>query len=76
MALESDTKFEERLTCGLEYNMRNLANFHQGTWKLGPKIGTFIGYFYPKCKMYRLKIHRGVMCYDNGETFKIWKGID
>ena len=57
MALESDSKFEENLTCGLENNMRNLANFRQSTWKLGLKIGSFIGYFYPKQKMYELKIH-------------------
>ena len=31
MALESDAKFEEKLTCGLENNMRNLANFHRST---------------------------------------------
>ena len=29
MALESDAKFEEKLTCGLESNMRNSASFHQ-----------------------------------------------
>ena len=29
MTLESDAKFEEKLTCGLESNIRNLANFHQ-----------------------------------------------
>ena len=33
MTLESDSKFEEKLTCGLENNMKNLANFHQSTWK-------------------------------------------
>ena len=48
MTLESDAKFEEKLTCGLENNMRNLANFQQSTWKLGLKTGTFVGYFYPK----------------------------
>ena len=48
MTLESDTKFEEKLTFGLENNMSSLANFHQNTWKLGLKIGTFMGYFYPK----------------------------
>ena len=26
-------KFEEKLTCGLENDIRNLANFHQNTWK-------------------------------------------
>ena len=29
MILESGAKFEEKLTCGLENNMRNLENFHQ-----------------------------------------------
>ena len=31
MMLESDAKFEEKLTCGLENDMKNLANFHQCT---------------------------------------------
>ena len=31
MTLESDAKFEENLTFGLENDMRTLANFHQGT---------------------------------------------
>ena len=29
MTLQCDTKFEEKLTCGLENHMRNLANFYQ-----------------------------------------------
>ena len=33
MALSSEAKFEEKLTCGLENDMRNLANFHQSTRK-------------------------------------------
>ena len=33
MALKSNAKFEEKLTCGLENDMRNLANFHQSTRK-------------------------------------------
>ena len=49
MELESDAKSEEKLTCGLENNMRNLANFME----------TFMGYFYPKQKMYELHIHMG-----------------
>ena len=28
MTLDCDAKFEEKLTCGLENDMRNLANFH------------------------------------------------
>ena len=33
MTLKSNAKFEEKLTCGLENYMRNLANFHQSTQK-------------------------------------------
>ena len=33
MMLESDAKFEEKLICGLENDMKNLANFHQSTQK-------------------------------------------
>ena len=31
MTLKSEAKFEEKLTCGLENDMRNLADFHQST---------------------------------------------
>ena len=33
MTLENHAKFEEKLTCGLDNGMRNLANFHQRTRK-------------------------------------------
>ena len=33
MRLESDAKFEEKLTLGLENKIKNLANFHQSTCK-------------------------------------------
>ena len=33
MTLKGDAKFEEKLTCGLENDMRNMANFHQSNWK-------------------------------------------
>ena len=33
MMQESDAKFEEKVTCGLENDMKNLANFHQNTQK-------------------------------------------
>ena len=29
MTLKSDTKYEEKLTCGLENDLSNMANFHQ-----------------------------------------------
>ena len=31
MTLKGDAKFEEKLTCGLRKDMRNLANFHRST---------------------------------------------
>ena len=33
MTLESDAKFEEKLTFGLKNNIKNQANFHQSTYK-------------------------------------------
>ena len=33
VTLNSDAKFEEKLTCGLENIRRNLASFHQSIWK-------------------------------------------
>ena len=33
MTLKGDAKFEQKLTCGLENDMRNMKNFHQSTWK-------------------------------------------
>ena len=33
MTLKGHAKFEEKLTCISENDMRNLANFHQSNWK-------------------------------------------
>ena len=33
MTLKSDAKFGKKLTCGLENDMENLANFYQSTRK-------------------------------------------
>ena len=33
MTLKSDAKIEEKLTCDLKNDLRNLANFHQSTQK-------------------------------------------
>ena len=30
----SDAKFEQKLSCGLENDMKNLSNFYQSTWKI------------------------------------------
>ena len=40
------------------------------------KIGILMGSFSPKLKKYQLKIHRGVMCHENEEWCKTWRGID
>ena len=54
MTMESDTKFEGKLTCGLDNDMRNLVHFHQNTWKF--QSWNFDGIFYPKSKRHELKI--------------------
>ena len=74
MTLKSDAKFEEKLTFGLGNNIKNLVNFHQST--LTPKMGTLMGFFCPKLKIFELKIYRGVMCHENEEWCKNWRGID
>ena len=73
MTLESDAKFEEKMTCGLENNMRNLAIFTRALQSL--KIGTLMGFFCPTLLMYELKIYNGVMCHGNEEWCKNWRGI-
>ena len=35
-----------------------------------------MGFFYPKYKLYELKIYREVLCHDNEELYQIWTGID
>ena len=40
------------------------------------QIGTLMASLCLKLKMYELKIYRGVMCHDNEEWCKIWRGID
>ena len=58
MALNTDAKFEGKITCAIKNDMRNLANFHQSMFG-SLKIETLMGYFYPKQKMYELKIYSG-----------------
>ena len=65
MTMKSDAKFEDKLTCGLENDMSNMANFHQTIESL--KIRTLIGSFNPKQKKYELKIYKGVTYHDNEE---------
>ena len=63
MTLKSYAHFEEKLTCGLK----------QTIWQIfiraleSVKIGTLMGSFCRKQKMYELKTYRGVMCHVNEE---------
>ena len=66
MALNIDEKFEEKITCAFKNGMRNLANFYQSMFG-SLKIGTLMGSYYPKGKMYELKIYWRVLCHDNEE---------
>ena len=63
MELNIDATFEGEVTCAFKNDMRDLANFHQSTFK-SLKIGTLMGSFYAKLKMQELKIYRGVLCQD------------
>ena len=62
------------MTCGLENNIKNMANFSRALESL--KIGISMRSFNPKLKKDELKIYRGVICQDNEEWHKIWRGID
>ena len=73
MTLKSDAKFEEKLACGLENDMMNLANFHQSIWKC--QNYDFDGIILSKVEN-ELKIYRGVMCNDTEKWCKIWRRID
>ena len=66
MALNIDAKFEGKMTRAFKNDMRNLANFLHSMFE-SLKIGTLMGSFYPKQKMYELKIYRGVLCHDDEE---------
>ena len=53
MTLESDAKFEEKLTCGSKNDMRNLMNFHPTIQK--SKNFTLMDYFCPMYMTFELK---------------------
>ena len=53
-----------------------------GIWKIFTRaleslqIEALMSYFYLKFKMYELNNYRGVICHDNEEWCKNWRGID
>ena len=65
MTLKSDAKFKEKRTCCLENDMRNFQIFTKALERV--EIGTLMGSFCPKYKMYELKVYRGAICHDNEE---------
>ena len=74
MTVKCHATFEEKLTCSLENNTRNLANFHQNTWKC--QNWDFDGILLSEVENVWVKNYRGVMCNGNEEWWKIWRGID
>ena len=71
MTLNSDAKFEEKLTYGSKNNLRNLMNFNSSL-----KIWTLMCYFSWKFIMYEPKKYRGIMCHNTEEWCKSWGGTD
>ena len=71
MTLKNYAKFVEKLTCGLEHDMKN-DEFRPHHSKIS-KICTLMGWFWPKYIMFELKKYRGVM-FDGTEYWcKIWE---
>ena len=66
MELNIDATFKEKLTCAFKNDMRNLAIVLQSMFG-SLKIGTLMGFFHSKQKMFELKIYRGVLCHENEE---------
>ena len=77
MILKSHAKFQKKLTCGLENDMRNLANFHQNTWKCQ-------NWYFHGILLFKVEnawatnymSYRGVISKDTEEWRKIWREID
>ena len=72
IALKIDKKFEGELACASK-------NCHEEFGKFSPehfKVCKLMASFCLKFKMYELKIYRGVMCHDNEQWCKTWRGSD
>ena len=64
----------KKLTCGLENDTRNLANFHQNTWKC--QNWYFMGFFSPKWKMHELQLMEELQVMTLKNDKKIWRETD
>ena len=76
MVLNIDAKFERKMTLCFQKWHEEFSKFSPEHMLESLKIWTFMGSIHPKLKMYGLKIYRGVLCHDNEEWTKIWRGID
>ena len=65
MKLKSDAKLEEKLTCCLENDIRNIENFHQSTQKC--PNWNFDQILLSKEEGYQLQIYSGFVCHENEE---------
>ena len=77
MTLRSRLKVEEKLTCGLENGMSNLANFHQNTWK--SQNWYFHGILLLQVEnewATNYMSYRRVISNGTEEWWKIWREID
>ena len=70
MKLKSHTKFEEKLSWGLENDMKNLAILNQNTWKC--QSWYFHEILLSKEENAWATIYRGVISHDTEERWKIW----
>ena len=67
MALQIHAKFEGKLTRTSINDTRNLFGKFSTEHSKVSKVGTLMGYIYPKQKMYELKVCKGVMFHSNKE---------
>ena len=62
MAMKSDAKFIEKLTCGFKYGVKNFVSFHPTTQE--SENLTLMRPFRPKFIRFELKKYRGVILHD------------
>ena len=75
MTLKSHAKLEEKLTCDLENDTRNLANFYENTWQC---------YFFHGIFLFKVEngwgtnymSYIGVISNETEKWWKIWREID
>ena len=71
---KSDVKFNEKLTCGFKYDMRDLVNFHPTTQKFENFF--LMGSFCPKYTRFELQKYRGVIFHETEQWCQIWINPD